>query len=232
MKQIGNYEFLSPVFYFSCFHSRQRDNAIREAEGKPFITVQFLEYNKEHSVDHGNCALRARPLRGPIEICNNFARFGWCTKGQECRGSHDVDDILDAEMSKRRKRKRKEQPKANGGATSDSEISIKDSQETVPMDGSGTDDLSAAEPKYTTGLHRAGYDAFMTGYAFATFLLSYMKQRPSATGGIDITKMGLEQIANKVFLSGKNIPLQIRVGNFAKRSTKHSEKYKALFGET
>lgn len=214
------------------FRKRQRDNASREAEGKSFVSIQFLQYNKEHSVDHGNCALRTERLDVQLEICKNFARFGWCAKGDQCRGSHSVDDVLDAENAKRRKRKRGKKNGAtiSSNASSDSEASTKE----TPCDVTTVDEngaaVTSADRRYTTGLHRAGYDAFMTGYAFATFLLEYAKCRPGPSGGLDANDAGLEGLVNRVYLTGKTDPLQIRVGNFARHSAKHVEKYNALFG--
>lgn len=217
------------------FRKRQRDNASREAEGKSFVSIQFLEYNKEHSVDHGNCALRAERPDAQLVICKNFARFGWCAKGEQCCGSHSVDDVLDAEDAKRRKRKRckKSSTPNNSNHCSDSEASTQEDgpcDDAATVDENGAADTSAVNHRYTTGLHRAGYDAFMTGYAFATFLLAYAKCRPGPTGDMDADEMGLEAMVNRVYLTGKVDPLQIRVGNFAKHSAKHVEKYNALFG--
>ncbi|KAK8768944.1 hypothetical protein V5799_014589 [Amblyomma americanum] len=221
------------------FRNRQRDNARKEAQGRQFISIQFLQYNQEYSIDHGNCALRKEPAKVASDICKNFARYGWCGKGDKCCASHNVDDILDAQASKRRRNKRVKMS-SNGGCanTSDSEHSMRDlsiveedddDDEEVVDDGDSPEGASNRERrKFTTGLHRAGFDAFMTGYAFATFVLSYSKHRPS--GNLDAEQLGLDEIVNRLCLGGKTAPLLIRTSNFTKHSPKHIEKFKALFG--
>uniref|UniRef100_G3MS21 Target of EGR1 protein 1 n=1 Tax=Amblyomma maculatum TaxID=34609 RepID=G3MS21_AMBMU len=224
------------------FRNRQRDNARKEAQGRQFIAVQFLQYNQEYSIDHGNCALRAEPAaKAAPDICKNFARYGWCGKGDRCCASHNVDDILDAQASKRRRRKRVKMS-SNGDCAnaSDSEHSMRDlSVAEGDDDSSNNEEVNSGDSservsngerrKFTTGLHRAGFDAFMTGYAFATFVLSYCRHRPS--GNLDAEQLGLDEIVNRLCLSGKPAPLLIRTSNFAKHNPKHIEKFKALFGD-
>lgn len=220
---------------------RQRDNADKEKKGRPFVSVQFLQYNQEYSIDHGDCALRQEATKVAADICKNFARYGWCSKGDQCCASHNVDDILDAQASKRRRRKRAK-PCPGGDAVNtaseDSEHSTRDLTVTEKENGAASTEDSADETgealpsgkrKFTTGLHRAGFDAFMTGYAFATFVLSYAKTRPSDK--LDPEALGLDQLVNRLYLSGKTAPLQIRASNFARRSQKHVEKFKALCGD-
>ncbi|KAH8035029.1 hypothetical protein HPB51_003870 [Rhipicephalus microplus] len=172
------------------------------------------------------------PIKMSPDICKNFARYGWCSKGDQCCASHNVDDILDAQACKRRRRNRNKQS-LNGEATnvSDSEHSTIDltAIEEDEADSALPEDVSNRDRKFTTGLHRAGFDAFMTGYAFATFVLSYAKRRP--TGVLDAQELGLDELVNKLCLSGKTAPLLVRESNFAKRSAKHIEKFKALFGD-
>lgn len=224
------------------FRQRQRDNADREAKGRPFVSVHFLQYNQEYSIDHGDCALRQETTKKlAADICKNFARYGWCSKGDQCCASHNVDDILDAQASKRRRHKRiKSSPGGDvvDAGPSDSEHSTRDLSVVEDENGAASLEDSAEEAgealpngkrKFTTGLHRAGFDAFMTGYAFATFVLSYAKTRPS--DGLDAEALGLDQLANRLYLSGKTAPLQIRASNFARRSAKHVEKFKALRGD-
>lgn len=220
------------------FRNRQRDNARKEAQGRQFISVQFLQYNQEYSIDHGNCALREEPAKIAPDICKNFARYGWCGKGDKCCASHNVDDILDAQASKRRRRKRvKLSTNGDCANASDSEHSMRDlsvadegdDDDEVNDSGSPEGVSNVERRKFTTGLHRAGFDAFMTGYAFATFVLSYSKHRPS--GNLDAEQLVLDEIVNRLCLSGKAAPLIIRASNFAKHSPKHIEKFKALFGD-
>lgn len=232
-KYIAEAKASLPASYLEyVFRNRQRDNACKEAKGRQFVSIHFLQYNQEYSIDHGDCALRQEPAKISPDICKNFARYGWCGKGDQCCGSHNVDDILDAQASKRRRRSRVKGPSNRDPANaSDSEHSTMDltAMEEDEVDTDSPEEVSNRERKFTTGLHRAGFDAFMTGYAFATFVLSYAKHRPS--GDLDAEELGLNELVNRLCLSGKTAPLLIRASNFSKRSAKHVEKFKALFGD-
>ena len=108
---------------------------------------------------------------------------------------------------------------------------IKDSQENVDSIGNG--DTSQCEEKKLpkavrrTGGHRAGYDAFMTGLAFASFIAKYGKYGDIATGD-KLLGLGLEEFYNKVALSGKDIPLQIAKSAFSKTSKEHRDKIQRI----
>lgn len=231
-KYISEGKAVLPASYLEyVFRRRQRESASKEANGKPYVSIRFLKYNERHLVDHGDCALRKRlPSEiAAVSICKNFARYGWCSLGADCSASHNVDDILDAEAIKQQKKRRKKGVETTSNASSETE-EMEQNGQSVQQDSEGDTNDAAQLPslKRSTGLHRAGYDAFMTGYAFATFILSYARMRPS-TNGLDVQALGLEQIANKVFLSGKSVPLHIQASHFAKRSPQHKEKYSALF---
>jgi len=101
----------------------------------------------------------------------------------------------------------------------------------VACDASCVPSTCDALPAQLSGCHRAGYDAFMTGFAFAVFATKY--------GGLGCTKKEIESgccdgdrlatFANKLCLSGKDFPLQVVKGNFAKLSQAHLKK-KELIG--
>ena len=73
-----------------------------------------------------------------------------------------------------------------------------------------------------TGGHRAGFDSFMTGFVFAVFLSRYGTSGNETARGLK--DMGLDEFVNKVYLSGKDIPLLIQKGNFSKTSKDHKDK--------
>ena len=68
--------------------------------------------------------------------------------------------------------------------------------------------------------HRAGFDAFMTGYCLATYLVQ------CGSSSANETALGLSttEFSNKVSLSGKEVPLQIICSHFARPSAAHTEK--------
>ena len=60
--------------------------------------------------------------------------------------------------------------------------------------------------------HRAGFDSFMTGFIFACFAHNFRGEKG---------ELGMLDYANKVAMSGKDIPLRIVQGNFVKTSKEH-----------
>ena len=98
-------------------------------------------------------------------------------------------------------------------------------------------DLSAAKAKFTEGEthagclqdspsvmlkpsfgHRAGFDAFMTGYSFACISISLRKLGSEKKHG---WLSGMEEMKNKLANRGKAIPLQVTKSFFTNTSQQH-----------
>ena len=72
--------------------------------------------------------------------------------------------------------------------------------------------------------HRAGFDAFMTGYCMATYLLQLGKRSDEN----ELTLSCLVDVSNKLSLTKKEVPLQITRSHFIRPSASHTEKLKRL----
>lgn len=70
------------------------------------------------------------------------------------------------------------------------------------------------------GGHRAGFDAFMTGY----ILSSYICEQAEFNGQLQLKDMNLSNLSNSVYLTAKDYALSVSKSAFSKCSKAHSEK--------
>lgn len=93
-------------------------------------------------------------------------------------------------------------------------------------------DLTSQKPSFG---HRAGFDAFMTGYVFAYYAVTQTKLDPSKTNGhlsaldhellpLDEAMIaGLSSMTNRLSNKNKSVPLILAKSQFAKTSQIHRE---------
>ncbi|CAH1774981.1 unnamed protein product [Owenia fusiformis] len=264
------------------FKKSQRDNNVNATTGKRFVKLDFIKYPDSFlNVVLTQCVPEeVQASIDAMQVCENYANFGWCSLGSTCPKSHNLDDILDHENSvldkkaekkkNRRKRKRKQsnntetedieneessmsRPETNVlnkeldmttnglasaviGTPAESGVKIH-SSETKSVDdapdrnSTGTVITSATShlTRGQNGGHRAGFDAFMTGFAMATFITKCGKYETKDISAKTImADFKIESLVNRVFLCGKDFPLQIAKSNFSKTSKDHSEKWEKL----
>jgi len=79
----------------------------------------------------------------------------------------------------------------------------------------------------SAGGHRAGFDAFMTGFSLATFLVHQTKL-PRNPSDFMPENINSGSLVNRVYLVSKDFPMLIQSSAFSKRSLQHDIKMKKL----
>ncbi|EDO45139.1 predicted protein [Nematostella vectensis] len=239
-KYVAEYHMREPASYLGyIFRKCQRHNLSCKVAGARYTEILMVEDRiLKPWIEELCCyaSVKSHDSDGQtLQVCDLYASHGFCHKGFTCPLSHDMDLILDRDQRiehKKSKRKRKRKAAGNNETLekSSSEVSrlahdivdtdrLPSNQHTT--DTAGSTKLPTEKPSSasTSGGHRAGIDAFMTGYC----LVSYMTKKR-------LTKLQGSEWVNRVSLSGKEMPLQIAKSHFAKASGNHSQKLKLIKG--
>ncbi|XP_052684784.1 target of EGR1 protein 1-like isoform X2 [Crassostrea angulata] len=239
-KYITDYVHRMPASYLEyVFRKSQRDNTQRQSTERSSVTINILPYPPSETVNHCRCGLPPDSLqdKDPDQdtfqaikdhICQGFAGHGWCSSGNRCNKSHDIDLILDVDhlvqtrKSRKRKRRNRNQNQEDGDSDESQEPTnkqyTKDQFEEFLSKRLGDREICKA------GCHRAGFDSFMTGFSFAVYISKY----GSYNGSFCLDDCGMEAFKNNVYLSGKDMPLSIVKSTFSKTSKNHKEKIKKI----
>lgn len=79
------------------------------------------------------------------------------------------------------------------------------------------------------GTHRAGFDAYMTGFIFA-YSCTLGKEAVEVKEPKEDEQSWLPSCLNKVYLSGKSAPLNVVKSTFSKSSKAHVQKMETVWG--
>jgi len=74
--------------------------------------------------------------------------------------------------------------------------------------------------------HRAGFDAYMTGCVFAWAVVAYGQS--STVSDAPACSVTNSEFVNRVYLGGKDFPLQVTHSSFAKPSKCHLDKWRQI----
>ncbi|XP_071774661.2 target of EGR1 protein 1 [Centroberyx gerrardi] len=122
-----------------------------------------------------------------------------------------------------------DRPPVTAGALPEAECVKTDSEGNGVCEDSAT---KAKRKKLETGTHRAGFDAFMTGYIFAYACSLAKKRGGEERKQEEEEESWLPECLNKVYLSGKAAPLHIVKSTFSKSSKAHVQKMEAVWGKS
>ncbi|KAJ2363582.1 hypothetical protein H4S02_001555 [Coemansia sp. RSA 2611] len=230
----GTASFLAYLYHKSeRIHRQRREQAI---EALSIKQTKILVREKSGAESDRNPQPRRRPqntrggktpeTRPSKPYCEHFAAFGHCKFRDQCRHSHDLEFILDCQQEEAEapadqdaaieappvqngKRKRNDEgslpPSKILKALGKNMSQLKTESSVLPAENSG----SAA------AYHTAAYDAYMTGFIFASLRLVHGD--------------AVEEHKNKVFRMGRGVePLLIQASIYASASTTYRQTIKLI----
>ena len=158
--------------------------------------------------------------------------------------SHDIDQIVLSKDASTKKNERKRKRPQDSGVESMDELT--DKQKAAQEILTDHEVQMGSKVQANGGSHRAGYDAFMTGFSFATYLVhSVIMSDPDAENGSAQSSnysnpksrlLGVPttpeftdlNITNRIYLVCKDIPFIIRKSAYSRNSVDHSNKYNII----
>ena len=197
-----------------------------------------------------------------VEWLSLLQNRGFCTDGEDCPMSHDINLILDKEWkimcqheeskNRRKQHRKRKREKSQGSALEDltehflSELeqakkkalaesglpqmdhssthldTEEQARPVAPPQATKVPDSPASTPRFSG--HRAGVDAFMTGYCFASYVLRLATSsggRGKEMAGFPEMLEAVSDLSNKIALAGKPVPLLVTKSQYCSTSACH-----------
>ncbi|XP_028392038.1 target of EGR1 protein 1-like [Dendronephthya gigantea] len=213
------------------FKKSWRENIEYEASGKTCVTIECCSYPSTADVSINGIINKISVSAGSALPCEQYAAHGYCPKGMQCEMSHDIDVILNYEQQKKAKKKKRKRNRKSKQNISSKEC---ENDESCEINGGADCDIAVESNKSenpsetkkptntATGNHRAGFDAFMTGFCMAFYFHRFKTKDASSFAE------SVPDFVNKLNLSGKDIPLKVEKSQYCKTSLHHNEVWKRV----
>ena len=232
-KYIADYVARTQASYLEfVFRKELRTNMEKSSKDRPHVRMIFGEYDEnDENIDirHVGSDSIDHDEDDPSSVCSSYANHGHCPEGNKCDDSHDIDLIVSHKAAEQDKkwRKRKVENVSNRSSIMKKPKSNLDNSFNIiiPVDNKSEEVKTKTVVK--AGGHRAGYDAFMTGFSFTTFLVHHV-QIPSSPQDWSPSSIKTEKIVNRIYLVCKDFPLLMQKSSFAKCSVQHDLKMRKL----
>lgn len=156
------------------------------------------------------------------KVCDQYASHGFCRKQRkdQCPLLHDVDFAIDLEEV-RQGRNRMKRKRRYDYLKPDSVLEkerLEEEEKEARKERISVEEMKHKPRIAVTGCHRAGVDAFMTGYA----ALFQNRMSLHREGRLD------DQHINRIPLSGKEAPFTIQPTQFSGNCPKHENRFAAI----
>ena len=228
-KYIADYVCRIPSSFLEfVFKKLLKVNMQRASKALTHVEIKFPPYPDNYKcVEHIRCTpTQERSIDDESQpVCQDFANHGNC-KNNECQNSHDVDYILAVQEDKQQSKKKKKRKNCDKGASNFTEDNAMQDNVTNGENNS----IKVQSDTNTVAGHRAGMDAFMTGYSYAAFI--WHKAKNVENDIVIAEELQDTNIVNNMYLVCKEFPLLIKKSAFAKNSVSHVEKYEMIMKQS
>ena len=214
------------------FRREMKVNLEKFSQEKPHVRLTFPDSPHNEDTDSLYVGSVGEASGEEVEICSSYANHGHCVEGEDCNLSHNIDLIVSQKTAEQHKkwRKRKageDESIRNGSNSNGKQIKLDPNTDGDSSKPAKSEGAVGAPAKSKSGCHRAGYDAFMTGFSLTTFLVHHTKI-PLSPQSWTAQHLNTQKILNRIYLACKDFPLLVQKSAFAKCSGQHHLKLSRL----